>query len=83
MNADDLRWSTDPELMRDLRDASPGPCDEAVVYLIRRWRPIPPASLSADLREAGAWDDIGADEDTDLARWVWLVACDRRDEGSL
>ena len=83
MTCADVLTFDDPEFLRDLRDASaPGPCDEAVAYVVRRWGVTGPAPLS-ELHEYGAWDDLGTDEGTDVARWVWVTASLRRELGEL
>lgn len=64
----------------------PGPCDADVFALskapaiARQLRKLDPATLAAELREHGAWDDTElADHAQNLQRVLWIAAGDISD----
>ena len=61
----------------------PGPCDNDVRDLLndpgikRQLDKINHATISAELRECGAWDDLELkDEQANRERITWIAACD-------
>lgn len=67
--------------------AHPGQCDDDITalrrvpYIAEQLAALDAASLSAELREYGAWDDAElADHDANLSRILWLACGNIVDE---
>ena len=81
IQAEDMIFLSDfsPELQQDLQDCTTGGQDAspAVEYILETYNvQINPANARAHLREYGAWDEEELKDDMcNLARVVWLAAC--------
>lgn len=79
------RFEIEMTLEQAMSASHQGSCDDDVAWLVRDGvgSKLDPEAVRDELREYGAWDDDElSDDEANLARIVWLAACNIREEQS-